>query len=76
MSEAYSTYCKWDQEAVVSESGRTASRFFIRMGGKGWMVYDRERRGPALLGTDIAANLTREQAERAYEVLTRSTPER
>ncbi len=45
------------------------NRFLIRMGGIGWMVYDRERRGPALIGADWAANLTREQAERAYEIL-------
>ena len=56
----------------MSESGLPANRFLIRMGGVGWMVYDRERRGPALIGADIAANLTREQAERAYEILTRS----
>jgi hypothetical protein len=29
------------------------------------MVYDRERRGPALIDTELVANLTREQAERA-----------
>lgn len=39
------------------------------------MVYDRERRGPALLGMDFAANLTREQAERAYAILTGSAHE-
>ena len=36
------------------------------------MVYDRERKGPAVVGTEFAANLTRDQAERAYEILTRS----
>jgi hypothetical protein len=33
------------------------------------MVYDRERKGPALIGTDWAANLTREQADEAYRIL-------
>lgn len=46
------------------------SRFFIRMGRRGWMVYDRERRGPALIGTDLAANLTKERAERVRRMLT------
>lgn len=27
------------------------------------MVYDRERKGPAQIGTNLAANLTMEQAE-------------
>ena len=54
---------------MVSENALPARRFLIRMGGLGWMVYDRERKGPALIGTDIAANLTKEQAERAYEIL-------
>ena len=39
------------------------------MGGIGWMVYDRDRRGPALMGADVAANLTKEQAEWAYRIL-------
>lgn len=45
------------------------------MGGLGWMVYDRERKGPAMVGTEFAANLTKEQAERAYEILTGSARE-
>ncbi|QOZ65960.1 hypothetical protein WN72_05760 [Bradyrhizobium arachidis] len=57
---------------MASERGARASRFVVRMGGAGWMVYDRERKGPALIGTDWAANLTKEQAERAYQALSRS----
>lgn len=45
------------------------NRFFIRMGGKGWMVYDRERKGPAAIGIDLAENLTREHAERLQLML-------
>ncbi len=45
------------------------SRFIIRQGGSGWMVYDRERKGPALIGTDWASNLTMAQAERVKEML-------
>ncbi|TWI68753.1 hypothetical protein IQ16_03945 [Bradyrhizobium huanghuaihaiense] len=33
------------------------------------MVYDRERMGPALIGTDMAANLTKERAEQLLRIL-------
>jgi hypothetical protein len=45
-------------------------RFLVRQGCKGWMVYDRERKGPALVGTDPAANLTKEEAEHILRMLT------
>lgn len=45
------------------------NRFFVRMGGKGWMVYDRERKGPAAIGSDLAENLTKERAERLQRML-------
>jgi hypothetical protein len=38
------------------------SRFLVRQGYNGWMVYDRQRKGPALIGTDLAVNLTKEKA--------------
>jgi hypothetical protein len=47
-----------------------APRFVVRRGCKGWMVYDRQRKGPALVGTDLAANLTKENAERTERSLT------
>lgn len=53
----------------MSEGVPRAGRFLVRMGGIGWMVYDRDRRGPALLGNEVAANLTKEQAERAFLAL-------
>jgi len=37
-------------------------RFLVRQGSKGWMVYDRERKGPALVGTNPAVDLTKERA--------------
>lgn len=62
---------------MASAMSPASGRFVVRMGRVGWMVYDRERKGPALLGTDWIANLTREQAERAYEILVGSDgPER
>lgn len=39
------------------------------------MVYDRVRRGPALIETDWAANLTKEQADQAYRTLSGSSEE-
>jgi len=54
---------------VLTDETRSQSRFLIRMGGIGWMVYDRERRGPAVIGTEVAARLTRDQAERLLHQL-------
>ncbi len=33
------------------------------------MVYDRERKGPALIGVSLATNLTQEQAEHVKRIL-------
>jgi hypothetical protein len=51
------------------EKQEMSNRYLVRRGGKGWMVYDRERKGPALLGVDLASNLTREQAEQVELIL-------
>lgn len=53
----------------MANGPESQNRFFIRMGGKGWMVYDRERKGPAMMGTDLAENLTKEHAERIQRLL-------
>jgi hypothetical protein len=53
----------------MTDNKSIQSRFFLRMGGKGWMIYDRERMGPALVGTDVAANLTKERAEQLLRFL-------
>jgi hypothetical protein len=45
------------------------SRFLVRQGAKGWMVYDRQRRGPAMIGTSLAVDLTKEQANRIERML-------
>jgi len=50
------------------------SRFLVRKGYKGWMVYDRERKGPAMLGTDPAVQLTKEQAHEIEQHLTLAGP--
>jgi hypothetical protein len=46
----------------MSDKAFPPSRFLVRQGSNGWMVYDRQRKGPALVGTDLAVNLTKEQA--------------
>ncbi|MET4442595.1 hypothetical protein ABIB75_000856 [Bradyrhizobium sp. GM2.2] len=51
------------------DKGSPPSRFLVRQGGKGWMVYDRQRRGPAVVGISLAVNLTKEQAERIERTL-------
>ena len=46
--------------------GKKASsppRFLVRQGRNGWMVYDRQRKGPAMLGISLATNLMKEQAD-------------
>ena len=43
--------------------GAKASRFLVRQGRNGWMVYDRQRKGPAMLGISLATNLMKEQAD-------------
>ena len=44
-------------------------RFLVRQGCNGWMVCDRERKGPALTGTDPAVNLTKFEAVRIQRSL-------
>jgi hypothetical protein len=51
----------------MADKEPAAPRFVTR---QGWMVYDRQRKGPALLGTDLAVNLTREQASHIQKALT------
>jgi hypothetical protein len=63
------------KRAVMSERAAKPGRFLVRMGGDGWMVYDRDRQGPALIGSKWATNLTKEQAERAYESIAFSAHE-
>lgn len=48
----------------------SVSRFLVRQGSKGWFVYDRERKGPALIGTNLAEKLTMEQADEIQRRLT------
>lgn len=45
------------------------SRFLVRQGAKGWMVYDRQRKGPAMVGTRLAVNLTKQQADHIERTL-------
>jgi hypothetical protein len=53
----------------MSDKSPSAPRFLVRQGCKGWMVYDRQRKGPALVGTNPAANLTKEEADRIQRSL-------
>ncbi|MCC8937570.1 hypothetical protein H8A99_14085 [Bradyrhizobium sp. Arg68] len=50
-------------------------RFLVRKGNGGWMVYDRERKGPAQAerGGPFAEKLTKEQADTLAQTL-RSQP--
>ena len=46
------------------------SRFLVRQGSKGWMVYDRHRKGPAMVGAEPAVDLTRVRANNIKHMLT------
>ena len=54
----------------MSDDVSPRSRFLVRKGCKGWMVYDRQRKGPAMVGTDLAVNLTKEQANQQRRIAT------
>ncbi|BBC02497.1 hypothetical protein [Bradyrhizobium elkanii] len=59
------------QREPVNFGTPAQARFIVRMGTSGWMVYDRERKGPALIkDSHLAEKLTREQAEHIKESLT------
>ena len=53
----------------MSDKASPPPRFLVRQGSKGWMVYDRQRRGPALVGTRLAVDLTKEQADHIKRTL-------
>jgi hypothetical protein len=53
----------------MSEEASAPRRFLVRLGSKGWMVYDRERKGPAMVGTIPAVDLTKEQANQIERTL-------
>lgn len=67
-------YIGWEH-AALTDKIPAQSRYFVRMGGKGWMVYDRERKGPALIGSYWAVSLTKERAEQILHSLTSSSAE-
>ena len=46
-----------------------APRFFVRQGSKNWFVYDRQLKGPALIGTNPAVDLPKERAEQIQRML-------
>jgi hypothetical protein len=58
----------------MTDKEPTAPRFMMRQGSRGWMVYDRQRKGPALLGTNLAVNLTKEKAVQIEQMLTAKEP--
>ena len=49
-------------------------RYLVRMGSKGWMVWDRQARAPAMLGRDgrPAIDLTDEQAREIRDELNKN----
>jgi hypothetical protein len=39
------------------------ARFMVRQGTRGYMIWDREQRGPATIGGQLQVGLAQEQAE-------------
>lgn len=54
----------------MTDKNSLPPRFLVREGSKGWMVYDRQRKGPAMVGTKPMVNLTKEQASQIEWKLT------
>ncbi|MHC2336250.1 hypothetical protein [Bradyrhizobium sp. USDA 4454] len=56
---------------------RMQGRFLVRQGGKGWMVYDSELKGPAQVekGGAFAEKLTKEEAEALAKRLATRKPD-
>jgi len=52
-----------EPKRIMSEKASSPSRFLVRQGGKGWMVYDRQRKAPAMVGMRLMVSLTKEQAD-------------
>jgi hypothetical protein len=66
---------KQREQQQLNDKASPQFRFFVREGCKGWMVYDRHRKGPALIGTAPAVNLTKARAEHLKQMLTQSDGE-
>jgi hypothetical protein len=47
-------------------------RYLVRKGSRGWMVWDRQKRGPAEFGGRLEIGLTEEQAREAKDQLTKA----
>jgi hypothetical protein len=65
---------RMDEGLKATVHSTTPSRFVLRKGaveGK-WMIWDRERRGPARLVRGLACELSEEQARKFLKHLTRA----
>jgi hypothetical protein len=54
----------------MTEQGPHLTRYLVRQGIKGWMVWDRQLRGPARIGRRLTRGLTEEQAQQIKDELT------
>ena len=57
----------------MADKEPAAPRFMVRQGNEGWMVYDRQRKAPAMVGTRPLVNLTKERADEMERQLTAET---
>src|SRR5258705_5968873 len=54
----------------MTEQGPHLTRYLVRQGIKGWMVWDRQLRGPARIERRLTRGLTEEQAQQIKDELT------
>ena len=57
----------------MTEQRPHLARYLVRQGIKGWMVWDRQARGPAKIGRRLTKGLTEEQAQQIKDELTTAT---
>ncbi len=54
----------------MTEQRPHLARYLVRQGIKGWMVWDRQARGPAKIRRRLTKGLTEEQAQQIKDELT------
>jgi hypothetical protein len=56
----------------MTEDPVYVERYLVRKGTSGWMVWDRQKRGPARFNGHLEIGLTEEQARETMDQLTKA----
>ena len=57
---------------MTADNPSYVERYLVRKGTRGWMVWDRQQRGPAQTGGRLEIGLTEEQAREIKDRLTKA----